>query len=266
EPPTSRSRARSSTRVIELASIRSPISPTSSRNYSAAGPRRASRSSYRTPGTPDARYERLSVLPLIACRVGGQHGSGGAVGQVVTDERKAMRDECSLPVLAELYDWVEKIDSKIAPRSRLHQALTYARNQRPYFEGCFVGVRSTKSSSAIVLARYHADLPNPVSPDSMGIARPTKVCNASVWVRGCSEGSRVRKAPPPASAKGRSCWSARCLLTGTPDFRYTENSAAAFSATVSARTPRLRRVVRRLERSRARDPIARRPLELRHVL
>src|SRR5690606_7440585 len=32
----------------------------------------------------DARYERLSVLPLIACRVGGQQGSGGVVGQVVT--------------------------------------------------------------------------------------------------------------------------------------------------------------------------------------
>src|SRR5690606_11513604 len=84
---TSRSRARSSTRAIEPASIRSPISPTSSRNYIAAGPRRASRSSYRTPGTPDARYERLSVLPLIAWRVGGQHGSGGVVGQVVTNAR-----------------------------------------------------------------------------------------------------------------------------------------------------------------------------------
>lgn len=117
-------------------------------------------------------------------------------GELSPDERKAMRDECSLPVLAELYDWVEKIDSKIAPRSRLHQALMYARNQRPYFEGCLVGVRSTKSSSAIVLSRHHADLPNPVSPDSMGIARPKKVCNTSAWVRG------VRKAPPPASAKG----------------------------------------------------------------
>jgi len=53
------------------------------------------------------------------------------------DERKAMRDDCSLPVLAELYDWIEKIDSKVVPRSRLHQALTYARNQRPYFERCF---------------------------------------------------------------------------------------------------------------------------------
>src|SRR5690606_11362424 len=53
------------------------------------------------------------------------------------EERKAIRDECSLPVLDELYRWLEQIKPQLVPGSRLHQAATYASNQRQYFERCF---------------------------------------------------------------------------------------------------------------------------------
>lgn len=53
------------------------------------------------------------------------------------EERKAIRDECSLPVLDELYRWIEQIKPQLVPGSRLHQAATYATNQRQYFERCF---------------------------------------------------------------------------------------------------------------------------------
>jgi transposase len=56
---------------------------------------------------------------------------------VSPDERKAVRDELSLPVLAELYAWVEQTHAKLVPGTKLHQAMTYATNQRQYFDRCF---------------------------------------------------------------------------------------------------------------------------------
>src|SRR5690606_13265275 len=50
------------------------------------------------------------------------------------EERKAIRGECSLPVLDELYRWIEQIKPQLVPGSRLHQAATYATTQRQYFE------------------------------------------------------------------------------------------------------------------------------------
>src|SRR5690606_29273553 len=75
------------------------------------------------------------------------------------------------------------------------------------------------------------------------------------------------------AAPGRPCRS-RELAAGEPPSSSGARAGRAPSAAFRAarRTPatpprsRLRRVVRRLERSRAREPIARRPLELRHVL
>jgi transposase len=56
---------------------------------------------------------------------------------VSREERKAIRDEHSVPVLVELYAWVDKLHPALVPGSKLHQATTYARNQRQYFERCF---------------------------------------------------------------------------------------------------------------------------------
>lgn len=57
------------------------------------------------------------------------------------DERKVMRDEHSLPVVGELYAWIEQIHANAVPGTLICQATTYARNQRQYFERCFADGR-----------------------------------------------------------------------------------------------------------------------------
>jgi transposase len=61
--------------------------------------------------------------------------------KVFGDERKAFRDEHSVPIVAELYAWVDQIHQNVVPGTKLHQATTYARNQRQYFERCFTDGR-----------------------------------------------------------------------------------------------------------------------------
>jgi len=57
--------------------------------------------------------------------------------QATPEERKALRDEMSVPVVRELFSWVLQINDRLVPGTKLHQATTYAFNQRVYFERCF---------------------------------------------------------------------------------------------------------------------------------
>jgi len=61
--------------------------------------------------------------------------------QASPEERKAIRDEMSVPVVNELFSWVQQIHDKLVPGTKLHQATTYAINQRAYFERCFTDGR-----------------------------------------------------------------------------------------------------------------------------
>jgi len=53
------------------------------------------------------------------------------------DERKARRDENSIPVLDELYAWIEQLHPTLVPGDKLHAATRYARNQEKVFRRCF---------------------------------------------------------------------------------------------------------------------------------
>lgn len=41
------------------------------------------------------------------------------------------------PVVSELFSWALQIHDRLVPGTKLHQATTYALNQRVYFERCF---------------------------------------------------------------------------------------------------------------------------------
>lgn len=47
----------------------------------------------------------------------------------------------SVPVVSELFSWVLQIHDRLVPGTKLHQATTYALNQRVYFERCFTDSR-----------------------------------------------------------------------------------------------------------------------------
>lgn len=47
----------------------------------------------------------------------------------------------SVPVVNELFAWVQQIHDKLVPGTKLHQATTYAINQRTYFARCFTDGR-----------------------------------------------------------------------------------------------------------------------------
>ena len=53
------------------------------------------------------------------------------------EERGEERRRRSLPIVSELYEWIDTIHPKLLPKSRLRRATTYARNQRDFFERCF---------------------------------------------------------------------------------------------------------------------------------
>jgi transposase len=53
------------------------------------------------------------------------------------DERLALRREGSLPLLAQLKDWVDKYSSTEPPKSLLGSAIRYTAAQWPYIERCF---------------------------------------------------------------------------------------------------------------------------------
>lgn len=64
-------------------------------------------------------------------------------------ERKKRREELSLPVVADFYEWVVETDKSAVPKTPLKRALTYAINQREYFERCFVDGRFEIDNGAV---------------------------------------------------------------------------------------------------------------------
>jgi transposase len=61
--------------------------------------------------------------------------------QAWPEERKAIRNEMSASVVPELFAWVQQSHDKLVPGTKLHQATTYALNQRRYLERCFTDGR-----------------------------------------------------------------------------------------------------------------------------
>jgi transposase len=53
------------------------------------------------------------------------------------EQRKARRDEKSLPVLNEMYDWIRELHASLVPGDKLHEATRYAINQEDALRRCF---------------------------------------------------------------------------------------------------------------------------------
>jgi len=64
-------------------------------------------------------------------------------------QRKKRREELSLPVLADFYEWVVETDESAVPKTPLKRALTYAINQREYFQRCFLDGRFEIDNGAV---------------------------------------------------------------------------------------------------------------------
>jgi transposase len=65
------------------------------------------------------------------------------------DERLQRRQEFSLPVLGELYQWIDDLHPTLVPGTPLYKATNYARNQRDYFERCFTDGRFEIDNGAV---------------------------------------------------------------------------------------------------------------------
>jgi transposase len=57
------------------------------------------------------------------------------------EERLQRRQQFSVPVLGELYEWIDMIHPTLVPGTPLHKATQYARGQRDYLERCFTDGR-----------------------------------------------------------------------------------------------------------------------------
>jgi hypothetical protein len=64
-------------------------------------------------------------------------------------ERGVQRKELSLPVVQELYRRVDEVRPGVVPGTPIHKAITYATNQRPYFERCFEDGRFEIDNGAV---------------------------------------------------------------------------------------------------------------------
>jgi hypothetical protein len=56
-------------------------------------------------------------------------------------QRLARRQQESVPIVAELYDWVSEIKPNLVPKTPIYKACEYALEQREYFERCFTDGR-----------------------------------------------------------------------------------------------------------------------------
>lgn len=65
------------------------------------------------------------------------------------DDRLQRRQEQSIPILRDLYDWIDLIHPTLVPGTPLYKATTYARGQRPYLERCFTDGRFEIDNGAI---------------------------------------------------------------------------------------------------------------------
>ena len=61
--------------------------------------------------------------------------------QLSDEQRKACRDELSLPVVNELYDWIRELHPRLVPQSPLFKATQYAINQEDTWRRCFTDGR-----------------------------------------------------------------------------------------------------------------------------
>ena len=57
------------------------------------------------------------------------------------DERKARRDELSLPHVDKLYEWVKDLHPQLVPKTHLFVATQYAINQEEFWRRCFIDGR-----------------------------------------------------------------------------------------------------------------------------
>lgn len=64
-------------------------------------------------------------------------------------QRGQQRRELSMPIVQEFYGWVDEIRSQAMPGTPLHKAITYATNQREYFERCFADGRFEIDNGAV---------------------------------------------------------------------------------------------------------------------
>jgi transposase len=53
------------------------------------------------------------------------------------EERKARRDELSIPTLDEMFAWISELHPRLVPGTPLHAATRYAQNQETFFRRCF---------------------------------------------------------------------------------------------------------------------------------
>ena len=54
-----------------------------------------------------------------------------------------------IPVVQELYAWIEDIAKSVVPKTPLYRAVTYAKTQREYFERCFEDGRFEIDNGAV---------------------------------------------------------------------------------------------------------------------
>ena len=64
-------------------------------------------------------------------------------------QRGLRRKELSMPIVQEFYRWVEEIGPQAVPGTPLYKAITYATNQRAYFERCFEDGRFEIDNGAV---------------------------------------------------------------------------------------------------------------------
>jgi transposase len=64
-------------------------------------------------------------------------------------ERKKRREDLSKPVVADFFAWADEAIETAVPKTPLYRALTYARNQREYFERCFTDGRFEIDNGAV---------------------------------------------------------------------------------------------------------------------
>lgn len=64
-------------------------------------------------------------------------------------ERGLKRRELSLPIVQDLYRWVDEIRPQAVPGTPIYKAITYATNQRAYFERCFEDGRFEIDNGAV---------------------------------------------------------------------------------------------------------------------
>ncbi len=56
---------------------------------------------------------------------------------LVGEERRLKRADVSVPIVDEMYEWIEKLQPKVIPSTPIADAIRYAINQKAVFRHCF---------------------------------------------------------------------------------------------------------------------------------